>query len=55
MRRVEILTHEADDKILEYQKSGNTEEILFWIKQKNAINAIRLRLNEKLHRTGVTK
>ncbi len=55
MRRVEILTHEADDKILELQKSGNTEEILFWIKQKNAINAIRLRLNEKLHRTGVTK
>lgn len=55
IRRVEILTHEADEKILELQKSGDTEEILFWIRQKNSINAIRRRLNEKLHRTGVTK
>ncbi|WP_251620023.1 DNA primase [Odoribacter lunatus] len=55
MRRVDILTQEADDKILELQKNGDTEEILFWIKQKNAINTIRLRLNERLHRTGVSK
>lgn len=55
MRRVEILTHEADDKILELQKKGDNEEILYWIRKKNSINTIRIRLNEKLHRTGVLK
>lgn len=55
MRRVEILTHEADNKILELQTEGNSEEILYWIKRKNSINTIRSRLNEKLHRTGVLK
>lgn len=55
IRRVEILTREADEKILELQKSGDTEEIQVWLRQKNSINAIRRRLNDKLHRTGVTK
>ena len=53
MRRVEIMTRQADNKILELQNSGNGEEILTWIKKKNAINRIRARLNEKLGRTGV--
>lgn len=55
MRRVEILTHEADDKILELQEKGDNDEIMYWIKKKNSINTIRIRLNEKLHRTGVMK
>lgn len=53
MRRVEIMTRQADNKILELQNNGNGEEILTWIKKKNAINRIRARLNEKLGRTGV--
>lgn len=53
MRRVEMMTREADKKILELQNSGNGEEILTWIKKKNAINRIRAKLNEKLGRTGI--
>lgn len=52
MRRIEIMTREADNKILELQKNGD-EEILNWIRKKNAINKIRAKLNEKLGRTGV--
>lgn len=55
IRRVDILTHEADDKILELQKNGDPEELLFWIRQKNTINNVRHRLNKKLNRTGVMK
>ncbi len=55
MKRVEIMTKEADDKILELQTNGNAEEIIEWMKKKNTINHIRARLNEKLGRTGVTK
>lgn len=47
------MTRQADNKILELQNNGNGEEILTWIKKKNAINRIRARLNEKLGRTGV--
>jgi len=55
MKRVEIMTKEADNKILELQTNGNAEEIIEWMKKKNTINHIRARLNEKLGRTGVTK
>lgn len=53
MRRIEIMTREADNKILELQNNGNGDAILTWIKKKSAINRIRARLNEKLGRTGV--
>lgn len=53
MRRVEIMSRQTDNKILELQNNGNSEEILTWIKKKSAINRIRARLNEKLGRTGV--
>lgn len=53
IRRVELMSREADNKILELQNQGKGEEILGWIKKKNAINHIRARLNEKLGRTGV--
>lgn len=55
MRRVEMLTHETDNKILELQKSGDIDELITWLKKKNTINTIRTRLNEKLRRTGVLK
>ena len=53
MRRLEILTREADNKILELQNSGKSNEILPWIIKKNTINRIRAKLNEKLGRTGI--
>jgi DNA primase len=42
---------EADEKILECQNSGNLEEMLEWIKKKNIMVQLRVRLNEKLKRT----
>lgn len=53
MRRIEMLTREADNRILELQNNGNTAEILEWIKKKSAIDKIRTRLNNKLGRTGI--
>lgn len=53
IRRVEMMTRKADNKILELQNSGNSEEILEWIKKKSAIDRIRAKLNEKLRRTGI--
>lgn len=55
MRRLEVMTREADNKILELQTAGKGEEIILWIKKKNAINHIRARLNDKLGRTGILK
>lgn len=52
MRRVEMICREADNKILELQKSGSPE-ILEWIKKKTAYDKLRARLNDKLKRTGV--
>lgn len=51
MRRIEIMCREADDKILECQNAGNTDELLEWIKKKNAMVKVRTRINEKLKRT----
>ena len=51
IRRIELMCKEADDKILEFQNAGNEEELLEWIKKKNAIVKVRARLNEKLKRT----
>ena len=53
MRRLEIMTREADNKILELQNSGKSNEILPWIIKKSTINRIRAKLNEKLGRTGI--
>lgn len=53
MRRIEMLTREADNRILELQNSGDTAQVLEWIKRKNAINKIRAKINEKLGRTGI--
>lgn len=52
MRRVEMICREADNKILELQKSGSPE-ILDWIKKKTTYNKLRTHLNDKLKRTGV--
>ncbi len=51
MKRVEVLCREADNKILECQNSGNTEELIEWVKKKSAMVQVRARLNEKLKRT----
>lgn len=51
MRRVEIMCREADDKILECQNAGNIEELIEWIKKKNSMMKVRVRINEKLKRT----
>ena len=47
-----MICREADNKILELQKSGSPE-ILEWIKKKTAYDKLRARLNDKLKRTGV--
>ncbi len=51
MKRVEILCKEADIKILECQNAGNMDELIEWVKKKNAMIKVRTRLNEKLKRT----
>lgn len=51
MRRVQIMCREADDKILECQNAGNIEELIEWIKKKNSMMKVRVRINEKLKRT----
>lgn len=53
MKRVEIMTREADNKILEFQNSGDMATIVSWIRKKNTLNQLRIKLNEKLKRTGV--
>ncbi|MDR1415607.1 MAG: DNA primase [Odoribacteraceae bacterium] len=53
MRRVEMLTREADGRILELQEGGESAEIMEWIRRKQAIDRIRGRLSLKLGRTGV--
>lgn len=53
MRRVEMMTREADKKILEIQSAGVSEEIIDWVRKKNNLNKVRAKLNEKLKRTGV--
>lgn len=54
MRRVEIMCREADNKILELQNSGDGA-ILDWVRKKTTYDKLRIRLNEKLKRTGVNK
>lgn len=51
IRRIELMCKEADLKILECQNAGNTEELLEWVKKKNAMVKVRARINEKLKRT----
>lgn len=51
MKRIEVLCKEADNKILECQNAGNMDELIEWVKKKNAIIKVRARLNEKLKRT----
>ena len=52
MKRLELMTREADAKILELQAQGS-EEILEWLKRKSLLDRIRLKLNAKLKRTGI--
>lgn len=52
MRRLELMTREADAKILELQAQGD-EGIIEWIKRKSMLDRIRIKLNEKLKRTGI--
>lgn len=51
MRRVELICREADQKILECQNAGNPEQLVEWVKKKNAMMKVRTRLNKKLKRT----
>lgn len=51
MKRIEILCKEADNKILECQNAGKMDDLLEWVKKKNAMIKVRARLNEKLKRT----
>ena len=53
MRRVEMLSRDIDNRILEMQNNKNSEQILELLKRKNTINKIRGKLNEKLGRTGI--
>lgn len=53
IRRVEMMTREADNKILECQNNGDIEGILEWIRRKNMLNKVRSGLTEKLGRTGI--
>lgn len=53
MRRVEMLSRDIDNRILESQNSKDPSQIIELLKRKNAINAIRRKLNEKLGRTGI--
>ncbi|MEG0795131.1 MAG: DNA primase [Odoribacter sp.] len=53
MRRIEMLTREAANKILEYQNSGDMDKLLVWFKKKNTLDTLRSKLNEKLKRTGI--
>ncbi len=53
MRRVEMLSRDIDNRILESQNSKDPSQIIELLKRKNAINVIRRKLNEKLGRTGI--
>ena len=53
MRRVEMLSRDIDNRILELQNSKDPSQIVELLKRKNAINVIRRKLNEKLGRTGI--
>ena len=53
MRRVEMLSRDIDNRILESQNSKDPSQIIELKKSKNAINVIRRKLNEKLGRTGI--
>ena len=50
MRRVEMLSRDIDNRILESQNSKDPSQIVELLKRKNAINVIRRKLNEKLGR-----
>ena len=54
MRRVEMLSAEIDNQILEsQQKKEDAERLMGMLRRKNVLNKIRARLNERLRRTGV--
>ena len=53
MKRVEMLSTETDNQILELQHKNEPERLMELLKRKNALNKIRSRLNEQLRRTGV--
>lgn len=54
MRRVEMLSAEIDNQILEsQQKKEDAERLMGLLRRKNVLNKIRARLNERLRRTGV--
>ena len=53
MRRVEMLSRDIDNRILESQNNPDPRQIMELLRRKNAINVIRRKLNEKLGRTGI--
>ena len=53
MRRVEMLSRDIDNRILESQNNPDLQQIMELLRRKNAINTIRRKLNEKLGRTGI--
>jgi len=53
MRRLEILTCEADNHILELQHGGDAAELLEWLQKKIILDKVRAKLNARLGRTGI--
>ena len=53
MRRIEMLTREIDNQILDLQNDGNVAAIFELVKRKKVIDEIRGKLSEQLGRTGV--
>ena len=53
MRRLEILTREADNHILELQHGGDAAELLEWLQKKIILDKVRAKLNARLGRTGI--
>ena len=53
MRRVEMLSTQVDNQILECQQGDDPSRLMELLLRKNALNKLRSRLNEQLRRTGV--
>lgn len=53
MKRLEMMSNEIHEKILEMQNDRNEEELFILLKKKSTIDNIRIKLNNKLRRTGI--
>ena len=53
MSRIDMLSREVDQQILDLQSHPDNDRLIALLKQKNIINHARARLNERLGRTGI--